>query len=680
MFPRFRLLCLLAVCLFGVTALAQTAATPPGPFAAPVTGYDGRYLDSSITPSYQFVSVTRPRTYRARLTRVVPERNAIYMIIGSTFVRYDLSTFADRVGTETLLTVPGAMGGERYLNFGDWCDAERSPGWIVFLMDGQDRLMDFDTDDRGLSYLAYSQFGFGIVDENLDLVSQVTAETLGFAPFVVVSFRSGSSYYLFVGGLSSSEQVIYDVTNPATPVLFRNTAPYVWQWAWAKTTDGRIAIVTNPNRLDIHTADTLLNGNPPIQSIARTTGLTFRDVTSDGTRFYAVESGASGLLHTLTPSGATFSDSTIPATAPSSWMIVDYGAGYLTVTRGGGTGDAAAIYNVSTGAPVFSSELPLNYFTGFRLPYSVLPLFSGGQPILIAANNGVGDVFSLAPPPPLTISQAFTPSTILRNDTTQLTITITNPNATQIPTFDFSDAYPTNLLNAATAASTTCGGSLTATAGTDSFALSNASLGANASCTVTLHLTSNVSGVYENVIPAGAIVSSENTNAESTATLEVEELLAPTVAKAFNPSAAAVGQPVRLTITLTNPNATAITGVAFFDDYPAELGNASPANAVTTCGGIVTPIAAGLTLSGGTIPASGSCTVSVDVILSGAGPVTNTLPAGSVTSANAAPTATAAAGVLAAAAGVAIPTLSEWALIALAAMLAIGAMVRMRVI
>ena len=39
-----------------------------------------------------------------------------------------------------------------------------------------------------------------------------------------------------------------------------------------------------------------------------------------------------------------------------------------------------------------------------------------------------------------------------------------------------------------------------------------------------------------------------------------------------------------LTITLTNPNATAITGAAFTDTYPAGLVNAAAASGATTCG------------------------------------------------------------------------------------------------
>ena len=80
-----RLVFLVALCLAPAALMAQGAAIPTGPFAAPVTGYDGRYLDSSSTPNFQFAS-PRPRTFRARLTKAVPERNAIYMIIGSTFV------------------------------------------------------------------------------------------------------------------------------------------------------------------------------------------------------------------------------------------------------------------------------------------------------------------------------------------------------------------------------------------------------------------------------------------------------------------------------------------------------------------------------------------------------------------------------------------------------------------
>jgi hypothetical protein len=129
----------------------------------------------------------------------------------------------------------------------------------------------------------------------------------------------------------------------------------------------------------------------------------------------------------------------------------------------------------------------------------------------------------------------------------------------------------------------------------------------------------------------------------------IEELVAPVVSKQFNPAAVIAGNSTQLTITLTNPNAVAITGTAFTDNYPAGLTNAPVPNVTNSCGGTATAFAGGstLTLSGGVIPASGNCTVSVFVIPSNEGPSVNTLPAGSVTSANAPPSAAAAGATLA---------------------------------
>ena len=92
--------------------------------------------------------------------------------------------------------------------------------------------------------------------------------------------------------------------------------------------------------------------------------------------------------------------------------------------------------------------------------------------------------------------------------------------------------------------------------------------------------------------------------------------IAPTVSISFSPSTINSGQASVMTVTLTNPNSAAITGVAFTDTYPSGMTNtASPAAATTCSGGSATATANGgsLTFSGGTIPGSGSCTVTVNV-------------------------------------------------------------------
>ena len=110
--------------------------------------------------------------------------------------------------------------------------------------------------------------------------------------------------------------------------------------------------------------------------------------------------------------------------------------------------------------------------------------------------------------------------------------------------------------------------------------------------------------------------------------------LPPTVAKAFSPTTILTGASSTLTITLTNPNAVALTSVAMTDAYPTNLVNAgTPAGSTTCVGGTVTAVASGtsVALSGATIPASGSCTVSVSVTSSTSGSYNNNVPVGAVT-------------------------------------------------
>jgi hypothetical protein len=92
--------------------------------------------------------------------------------------------------------------------------------------------------------------------------------------------------------------------------------------------------------------------------------------------------------------------------------------------------------------------------------------------------------------------------------------------------------------------------------------------------------------------------------------------IAPMITKVFGTDPITSGGISTLTLTITNPNATVLTGVAVADTYPVQITNATPNNAATTCtGGAVTAVDGGpsVALSGASITASGSCTVTVDV-------------------------------------------------------------------
>jgi energy-coupling factor transporter ATP-binding protein EcfA2 len=121
-----------------------------------------------------------------------------------------------------------------------------------------------------------------------------------------------------------------------------------------------------------------------------------------------------------------------------------------------------------------------------------------------------------------------------------------------------------------------------------------------------------------------------------------------------------------LTITLSNPNAAVATLTApLIDTLPSGAVIAATPNVSTTCGGVGTPVAAAggstVTLPAGrSIPANGSCTLTVDVTADVARSYVNTLPANALMTTNGNNATLAVA--------TSVPTLSEWAMIMLAAL------------
>jgi hypothetical protein len=91
-----------------------------------------------------------------------------------------------------------------------------------------------------------------------------------------------------------------------------------------------------------------------------------------------------------------------------------------------------------------------------------------------------------------------------------------------------------------------------------------------------------------------------------------------TIAKSFVPSSIAPSGTSVLTITLTNPDAVALTGVVFTDTYPALVVNTgTPLPTITGagCTGSLAASAGGssLGLSAGSVPSLASCTYTVNV-------------------------------------------------------------------
>ncbi|MGH8494279.1 MAG: beta strand repeat-containing protein [Moraxellaceae bacterium] len=234
------------------------------------------------------------------------------------------------------------------------------------------------------------------------------------------------------------------------------------------------------------------------------------------------------------------------------------------------------------------------------------------------------------------VLKVFSPDVVLPSGNSRLTITLTNSNALAASGVAFTDNYPSGLVNAPTpAAANTCSpaGTLTATAGGTSFVLTGAGIPANSSCSVSVDVRSATAGAYLN--NSGSVATSNiGTGAASSATLTV--MAVPTLTKVFTPAAVLVNEESVLTITLSNANALDVMGAALTDTYPSGLVNTATPSVTSSCADAVLSATAGgnsVAISGATIPAAGSCTLSVRVKSAAAGSYNNTT--GTVSTSNA---------------------------------------------
>jgi hypothetical protein len=258
-----------------------------------------------------------------------------------------------------------------------------------------------------------------------------------------------------------------------------------------------------------------------------------------------------------------------------------------------------------------------------------------------STNGGTGNTATanLTVGTPPTITKAFGAASILLNASTSLTFNISNPNTSLALTgIAFSDALPAGLKVATpNGLTSTCGGTVTAAAGSGSISLTGGTLAANASCTISLNVTGVAAGVQNNT--TGPISSTETGAGATSNTASITVIGPPSIAKAFGAASIQLNATTTLSFTITNPNATvALTGVAFGDTLPAGLTIATPNGLTGSCGAgtITTGTVSGFSvvnLSGGTIAAGGSCTFSVNVVGTTGGHKVNTT--GTVTSSNA---------------------------------------------
>ncbi|ABR91207.1 Hypothetical protein mma_2824 [Janthinobacterium sp. Marseille] len=266
---------------------------------------------------------------------------------------------------------------------------------------------------------------------------------------------------------------------------------------------------------------------------------------------------------------------------------------------------------------------------------------------------------SLATSSNVGIVKQFTPNVVQPGDRSRLRITFYNPTSQVGSNLTVTDTLPAGVTIPADGGNptTTCAGGVVTTSGGNAVHVNGGSIAAAnglvpGSCQVEIDVQVAAQGDYVNTIPTGALSitlggTTVNNTAPTTDTLRAKVPLS--VHKAFSLLTLDAGNPAGfttgidnkapgavavLTLSFQNNNATSLTGVNVTDVLPAGLVVAPTPGASTTCaGGAVSadPSATSIRLSGATIAATSSCTVTVNVLSNVSGTYTNLIPAGAVT-------------------------------------------------
>ena len=462
------------------------------------------------------------------------------------------------------------------------------------------------------------------------VADSTTFNDVGLAdPYISGSTLDWSSLFEIPAG--ATRNLIFQATLPATPGTYTNSATALIGAAVIDTT-----LATSDNVPP--TASTVVLNAPTISKAFSPTALAIGNSST-----LTLTIGNTNTAHAL--NGIAISD-TLPVSPVGLVFATPPNA--ATTCTGASPNISGTTISISGGSIAAEQSCTVTV----DVTSSANNTYTNITDTVSSSNGGTGVTASadiiFSPKP--TIDKAFSVATIPIDGTATMSFVITNNTAAAITGMSFSDTYPVNLVNEAIPNVTnTCGGTVTAAAGGGSLSLAGGGIVAvGGTCSISVDVTSATAGVYDNTTTG--VDSIESTPAGPVSNIATLSVLAPpTVSKAFSPSTMGADQISTLTITLTNPNNTAITGVAFTDNYPADVDTASTPNDSTTCPlATLVPDSGKIVFSGATIPANSSCTVSVDVTsdkvnLTG---YVNTIAIGDVTASNTGSNTVAASGTL----------------------------------
>lgn len=396
------------------------------PFTSSIKSFKGRFIYSNATRDYQLT-----RTYRAWGMFPEPSTGKIYAMYGSTVAAWSEASFFAKTNGQPSAGPPAVRkdnDGELYVapDYTFYAEAKGS-GWKTYTADGQQRLFDIATDDRGYVYLATQEFGWGILRDTgaaLTSVAQVfpldnNPENPAGSPKTVRVVKSGSNYIAVVGW--DAGFTVYDVTTPATPRKFAET-PSVNGTAsvlMATTNRGSVAVLDiSYDKIKIFSAAQLAAGNLTSINVEASPTGTFKAIAADATHIWAVENlgRASPTFNLVKISPTTGAVERFPVVIPgrlepSQQVFLEVSGGLAAIAGWAADGSRRSqtrLYDVRGAAPV---EIPIaDWFeaaywvapSGYVVPpgtvmspIQALPYTYGGKTYLMYSLVGIGDVVEI---------------------------------------------------------------------------------------------------------------------------------------------------------------------------------------------------------------------------------------------------------------------------------------------
>jgi PKD repeat protein len=383
----------------------------------PVVAYVGRFVSSEYVGDFQ----QGYRTARANGIVFSPDGTRLAVKLGQGVAMYSTSGFLASlerhdpmvsVSTLGVATSQRSFGGdyllETYLPFEHYFYAENSKsGWQIQVSDGQDRLGIFDLDDRGLVYIGYDQFSWGIATENNVLggspalmSSWQDKNAFKYAPMRAATWvKDGADYYALAWGATTSTVThVFKVPTYSTPTEVRTINTPITTLVRLGT---RSAILTPSVISPVYIFDnhTLVNGGDPLVKVPYAYGAT--GLVTDGTYWWTATTAPNGTLalSRISPDG-THTEFATPYTSANS---LAYGGGFLSVVT---LDKNIHLFKVTAGTPVEQPQPTsiANYYKNqvnfAPLPahmslQAAFPLVANGKLYLIIDADGIGDVYQL---------------------------------------------------------------------------------------------------------------------------------------------------------------------------------------------------------------------------------------------------------------------------------------------